>query len=68
MIEVDGETHAVTKRRDDARTRFIEGEGFRVIRFWNNEVMRNIDGVITPIAAIPSPLVGEGSGAPDEGE
>jgi len=61
VIEIDDATHADKATADEARTRFIEGEGYRVIRFWNNEVMANIDGVIGTIAAsLPSPLVGEG--------
>ena len=35
---------------DEARTRFIETEGYSVLRFWNNDVMVNIDGVIAAIA------------------
>ena len=61
IIEVDGETHAGREAHDAARTRFLNGEGYRVIRFWNNDVMQNIDGVIAEIAAqLPSPLGGEG--------
>ena len=36
--------------RDIGRTRLIEAHGYRVIRFWNNEVMENIDGVLQTIA------------------
>ncbi|PLK24703.1 hypothetical protein C0V72_04840 [Porphyrobacter sp. TH134] len=35
---------------DANRTRIIEAHGYRVIRFWNNEVLGNIDGVLTVIA------------------
>ncbi|RJG56664.1 DUF559 domain-containing protein [Sphingobium terrigena] len=57
VIEVDGGQH------DDAvdaeRTRYIEAQGFRVIRFWNNDVLGNLDGVIEDImrvvADMPSP-------------
>ncbi len=46
IIEVDGGQHAL----DDAkRTRYLETEGFRVLRFWNNEVLQNTDGVLTRI-------------------
>ncbi|HEX8366233.1 MAG TPA: endonuclease domain-containing protein [Allosphingosinicella sp.] len=59
VIEVDGGQHS--QARDAERTRFLEGEGYRVLRFWNNEVMENLDGVLQVIAAaLPSPLVGEG--------
>ena len=59
IIEVDGSQHG--EERDAARTHFLEGEGYRVLRFWNNEVLGNLDGVLRTIAAaLPSPLVGEG--------
>jgi very-short-patch-repair endonuclease len=59
IVEVDGGQHSAG--RDAARTRFLQGEGYRVLRFWNNEVLENLDGVLTTIAAaLPSPLVGEG--------
>ena len=61
IIEVDGGQHALDAERDATRTRFLEGEGYRVLRFWNNDVLGNLEGVISTIApAIPSPLVGEG--------
>ncbi len=50
VIEIDGATHAHSATSDKARTRFIEAEGYRVLRFWNNDVMTNIDGVIAAIA------------------
>ena len=56
IVEVDGGTHAETPEYDAARTRYFEGEGYRLIRFWNNDVMANTDGVIAEIAAqLPSP-------------
>ena len=59
IVEVDGGQHSV--ERDVDRTEFLNGEGYRVLRFWNNEVLTNLEGVLTVIAAsLPSPLVGEG--------
>ena len=59
VIEVDGGQHAHTERADMARTRYIENQGYRVIRFWNNDVMGNVDGVVAEIervlADMPSP-------------
>ena len=49
VIEVDGGQHCES-RRDLSRTAFLEGQGFRVIRFWNNEIFGNIEGVIETIA------------------
>jgi very-short-patch-repair endonuclease len=61
IIELDGSQHADAIEADAARTSFLKSQGYRVLRFWNNEVMRNLDGVLTVIAAaLPSPLVGEG--------
>jgi very-short-patch-repair endonuclease len=49
IIEVDGGQHA-TDHRDALRTRFLEAEGYRVLRFWNNDVLGNPDGVVQRIA------------------
>lgn len=49
VIEVDGSQHAVDTERDAARTAWLESQGFRVLRFWNNDVLRNIDGVAAVI-------------------
>ena len=48
VIEVDGGQHS-DSQTDEARTRMIESYGYRVIRFWNNEVLQNTDGVILRI-------------------
>ena len=50
VIEVDGDMHADSKRYDAARTRFIESEGLRVLRFTNGDVMENVDGVLSQIS------------------
>ena len=47
VIEVDGGQHDATK--DLPRTQVIQDEGYRVLRFWNNEVLGNPDGVWTMI-------------------
>ncbi|WP_018265692.1 endonuclease domain-containing protein [Methylosinus sp. LW4] len=53
VIEVDGPSHAETEasQRDTARTLWLEREGYRVLRFWNQEVYENIDGVLDTIHA-----------------
>ncbi|MDE0390383.1 MAG: endonuclease domain-containing protein [Rhodospirillales bacterium] len=51
VIEVDGGQHASALARDSARTRMLEARGWRVIRFWNGDVMSNLDGVLETIAA-----------------
>ena len=47
IIEVDGGQH--TPEGDARRTAHLESQGFRVIRFWNNEVLENLDSVWTAI-------------------
>ncbi len=49
IIEVDGGQHAVREKADASRTRWLEERGYRVVRFWNNEVLANTDGVIWAI-------------------
>jgi len=49
VIELDGGQHAGNPA-DDERTRAIEAEGYRVLRFWNNDVLANPDGVLQTIA------------------
>ena len=51
IIEVDGGQHAVQKLYDDQRTVWLESQGYQVLRFWNNEVMENLDGVVETILA-----------------
>ncbi len=49
VVEVDGGQHDERAHDDAERSKFIESKGYRVLRFWNNEVLRNIDGVLTEI-------------------
>ncbi len=49
VVEVDGGQHA-DSLADEERTRIIEAFGYTVIRFWNNDVLGNTDGVVTLIA------------------
>ena len=59
IVEVDGGQHADRVVEDAARTAYLESLGYRVIRFWNDEVLSNTDGVLEMIlrelAAGPSP-------------
>lgn len=48
IVELDGGQHAES-RSDEARTAFLEGAGFSVLRFWNNEVLSNTEGVLERI-------------------
>ena len=49
MIEVDGGQHGIEIEKDATRTAWLESQGYSVIRFWNNEVMENIEGVLRSI-------------------
>jgi very-short-patch-repair endonuclease len=76
VIEIDGGQHADTTKYDELRTQFLEQEGFRILRFWNNEVLENPEGVCARILEVlaartphppaaarrapPSPTRGEG--------
>ena len=50
-IEIDGDIHALPdqKEKDEIRTREIESLGYRVIRYTNQEVLRNLEGVLEDI-------------------
>jgi very-short-patch-repair endonuclease len=50
-VEIDGGQHAARVDADEARTQWLNDHGCRVLRFWNNEVLENIDGVLTTIIA-----------------
>jgi very-short-patch-repair endonuclease len=52
IVEVDGGQHAAQAGKDARRTDFLNAEGFRVIRFWNNEVLENFDGVLDRLAQV----------------
>lgn len=43
IVEVDGSQHC--KEKDSERNLWFEGQGFKVLRFWNNEVLKNPQGV-----------------------
>jgi len=65
IVELDGGQHADQKEADEDRTRWLSSRGFRVVRFWNNDVLTNIAGVMQVIeknlpSPRPSPARGEG--------
>jgi len=49
VIEVDGGQHAESKA-DSERDAYLRSQGFRVLRFWNNDVLSNRSGVLVTIA------------------
>jgi very-short-patch-repair endonuclease len=48
IIEVDGGQHAEKVADDERRTRWLEAQGYRVLRFWNNDVLANV-GEVTQV-------------------
>jgi very-short-patch-repair endonuclease len=68
VIEIDGDTHGTTSAMtyDAARDQFIRSEGYEVLRFWNNDVMGNPEGVYAVIvAAIDEGPARAGTPTPD---
>ena len=49
IIELDGGQHALSQKKDEKRTDFLEKSGFRVVRFWDNDVLRNSEAVLENI-------------------
>src|SRR4051812_25053481 len=49
IVEIDGGQHEQEKDRDRNRTEILEAMGYLVLRFWNNDVMQNTDGVLETI-------------------
>jgi very-short-patch-repair endonuclease len=56
VIEIDGDTHAGREKYDGVRTQFLEQQGYRVVRFTNEQVMQNLEGVLESLAATISNL------------
>lgn len=66
IIELDGSQHLDQQEYDAERTKYLEAQGYKVIRFWNNQVMNEINAVIlvimeavktTPPQPSPNPTV-----------
>ncbi len=51
IVELDGGQHGVCAEADAARTKRLEELGYLVLRFWNNDVLTNIDGVLETIVS-----------------
>ena len=67
VVEIDGGQHSI--ERDAFRTRTLNELGYAVVRYWNNEVLGNLDGVLTHLLTElqshphPNPLPHAGEGA-----
>ena len=63
IVEIDGGRHDRSSPRETERSEFLQSEGYRVLRFWNNEVRENLDGLqqrivdelrhVTPTPTLP---------------
>jgi very-short-patch-repair endonuclease len=62
IVEADGGQHTLEKEKDEERTKWLNSQGFTVLRFWNNEILTNIEGVMEVIrmqcmkTPLPGPL------------
>ena len=69
IIEIDGGQHGDEISKDQARSNWLQSQGFRILRFWNNEVIERQDDVLESILralreyASPQPLSHKGRGA-----
>ena len=73
VIEVDGSQHGneANRRRDGVRTRWLESEGYRVMRFWNNDVMSRTKAVleaINELLGVTPPRLPTAGDPPPQGE
>ena len=65
IVEVDGGQHSIYENKDIIRDKYLKKEGYKILRFWNNEVLNNIEGVLEVIinnlspSPKSSPLKGE---------
>ena len=48
-VELDGGHHALQVEADEVRSQYLAAQGWRVLRFWNNDVLENVDGVVEVI-------------------
>jgi leucyl-tRNA synthetase len=70
VIEIDGEYHKENAQYDEARTEYLKAEGFSVIRFSNDEVIKNIQSVLNKIKTLldTAPSIATASLSPGEGQ
>jgi very-short-patch-repair endonuclease len=59
VVEIDGGQHDLSSPRESERSGFLQSQGYRILRFWNNEVLANPEGVyemiVNELAASPPP-------------
>ncbi len=49
IIELDGGQHLEQQEYDAERSAYLESKGYRIVRFWNNDVFDNLDGIVSVI-------------------
>ena len=49
IVELDGGQHNEFSEKEIPRTKALEKEGYKILRFWNSDVINNIEGVLTVI-------------------
>jgi very-short-patch-repair endonuclease len=59
IIELDGGQHIEQQAYDEERTKFLEARGYRVLRFWNHDVINNIDSIVQVIWNVLNDQEGE---------
>jgi very-short-patch-repair endonuclease len=52
IVELDGSQHTEQEMYDTARTAHLQAKGYRVFRFWNDDVLKNIEGVVDIIREV----------------
>ena len=60
VVELDGSQHIEMTEADAERTKRIEAKGYRVLRFWNNDLTSNMEGVLQAILSAASPSMERG--------
>lgn len=64
IVELDGGQHSEQQAYDAARDTWLQKQGFCILRFWNNDVIENLEGVLERIALKINELRGNAENAP----
>lgn len=52
IVELDGGQHDVETQKDDERTQALQNHGYRVVRYWNDDVIKNMDYVLEELKLV----------------
>ena len=61
IVEIDGGQHDRSSLREAERSGFLQNEGYRILRFWNSEVLANLDGVAVGVGDVERGAVALGA-------